>query len=466
MQRDNKRFLGITVLSDFILNEGIENILENVIQKAGATAVALNPTVTVPAPDGTGSYQPPDDAGSSPRLFDRPLWGRHALWVRGAPSFHPNEEYYKNTPYNPRKTNELTDKFGEIVGDFIEAACDSGLKVYFQIGAAQPPGLRKDDIPRLPDGQLPENRMANTGSLASEAIREYNRAYIRDLLEKYPRITGFRPDWPEYPCYKLDEAFQDFSPHVESWAKNHGFDFKRIQKEICTVYDYLNGKLSNKYLQDFASSDRGKLSIVTIMKRCPMILDWLRLKSALSLDLLRDWREAITEYGGPEKELSANAFMPPFTIFTGFDFRGASEFCNAVSPKLYTMHWSVMVEFWGKILMKNNPGLDESLLVKALANIFDLGDEITAEKLSDYGYPAPDQPHPIPDEPQIRKIKQVLAEADDQLQVTPLVHGYGPLEDFRRRFKVVADSSAHGAWINRYGYLSDSKLEAVGEIWS
>ena len=60
--------------------------------------------------------------------------------------------------------------------------------------------------------------------------------------------------------------------------------------------------------------------------------------------------------------------------------------CDAVSPKLYTMHWSVMVEFWGRDLLAHNPGLDEALVVQALAHLFDLGDEITAEQLSDYGY--------------------------------------------------------------------------------
>lgn len=464
--RKNRRFLGITVLADFILNEGIEDILENMIHKAGAIAVACNPTVTAPAPDGTGSYQPPDDAGSSPRLFDRPLWGKRALWVRSAPSFHPNEDYYVDTSYSPRKPNELTDEYGHVIGDFIQAALDHGLKVYLQIGAAQPPGLGKEDIPRLPDGNLPRDRMANTGSLASEAIRSYNRAYIRDLLEKYPQITGLRPDWPEYPCYKLDEAFQDFSSHVESWAGDHGFQFPSIQAEMSKVYSYLHGHLSNRDLRDLASADRGKFSLLNLVKHHPVIVEWLRLKSALSLDLLRDWREAIIAYGGAEKELSANAFMPPFSLFTGFDFRGASEFCTAISPKLYTMHWSVMVQFWGDILLEHNPGLDESLLVKALAHLFDLGDEITAKQLSDYGYPAPDQPHPIPDAPQTRKIQQVLGESGDRVQITPLVHGYGPLGDFCRRLQIVADSSANGVWINRYGYLSDSKLEAIGEIWT
>ena len=34
-----------------------------------------------------------------------------------------------------------------------------------------------------------------------------------------------------------------------------------------------------------------------------------------------------------------------------------------------------------------------------------------------------------------------------------------------RRFRIVAESEADGVWINRYGYLSDEKLDAVGGIW-
>ena len=45
--------------------------------------------------------------------------------------------------------------------------------------------------------------------------------------------------------------------------------------------------------------------------------------------------------------------------------------------------------------------------------------------------------------------------------MTPLVHGYGPPDDFARRLRLVADSRADGVWINRYGYLSDEKLQVV-----
>ncbi len=460
-----KRFLGITVLGDFILSEGVENVLEK-LQRAGATAVACNPTVSAPAEEGAGSFQPPVDAGSSPRVFDRPLFGKRSLWVRSGPSYQPNPDFYGDSPYGPRKANELTGEYGAVIGRFIDGALGRGLKVYFQIGAVQPSGLRDEDRPRVPTGELSQQRMADTGSLASDAIRAYNRAYVGDLLAAYPGITGFRVDWPEYPCYTLDETFHDFSPHVEAWAGRHGFDFPRIRDQVRDFYHYLQGQLTSGDLEDLAVGDRGQFSLVTLFNRHPGVADWLRLKAALSTDLVRDWRDIVSELGGPDKELCANAFMPPYSLVTGLDFQGVAKFSDAVSPKLYTMHWSLMVKFWGDVLLAKNPRLDERILVRALVNLMDIADPGEGgETIAEYGYPHPDEPHPIPNKPQLRKIKQARHAAGNETLLLPLAHGYGPLEDFRRRFKLVADSDVDGVWINRYGYLSDEKLDAIAEIW-
>lgn len=458
------RLFGITVLADFVVNEGIDGILDNITERAGANAIAVNPIVTGEAEEGQGSWQPPADAGSSPRLFDRPLWGKTSLWVRSGPSYEPNQSLYADSPYKPKQPNDLTEAYGHLVGDFIDAALDRGIKVYFQIPSITPSGLRDEDRPRLPNGEIP-SRMADTGSLASPANRAYVGAFIHDLLETYPNVTGFRPDWPEYPCYFLPEAFQDFNDHVATWANDNGFAFDEIKRDVGRFYDHLHGGLTNRDLEEFADVERGKWAQTRLLRSFPHVYGWLRLKRALSIDLLTFWRETITAVGGPEKELSANAFMPPLTMWTGLDLSATAGICNAVSPKLYTMHWSAMVEFWGRVLVDHNEGLDESLVVRSLVNLFDIEDEATANKLSDYGYPLPDEPHPIPNAPQERRIRQSINEVRGQADTTFLMHGYGPPDDFARRFRLVAESEADGVWINRYGYLSDEKLSTVGAIW-
>lgn len=452
--------LGITVLGDFILSEGTDAILEN-LQRVGATAVAVNPTVTAPGDEATGSWQPPIDAGSSPRVFDRPLWGQHSLWVRSGVSYHPNADLYHDSAYGPRQPNDLTNAHGAVIGEFVDRAVAAGLSVYFQVGAVQPSKLRDEDRPRLPDGSLSPNRMADTASLASEAVRSYNRAYVRDLLEAYPQISGFRPDWPEYPCYTLGEVFQDFGQHVAAWAPQHGFDFDAIRSAGGQLWDLLHGKSDSRKLTDAdfeRAWSRDDLS--------NGLRDWLNLKHALSNDILKHWREAIDEAGRPELELSANAFMTPYTNVTGLDFSGAAAICGAVSPKFYTMHWSLMVKFWAEPILAGNPQLSEEAVVGCLVRLMDIADEgRSGLRVSDYGYPAPDEPHPIPDAPQMRKLSQVAAEVNGQARLTPLVHGYGPPDDFRRRLELVASCDAiDGLWINRYGYLGQPKLDAIRDV--
>jgi len=459
------RFLGITVLSDFIQSEGVEQVLENVVDRAGASAVACNATVTAPGDAANGSWQPPADAGASVRLFDRPLWGRRELWVRSGPSFTPDADHYRGGRYAPRRANDLTTSDGPIVGRFLREAKAAGLETYFQVGAVQPPGLRTEDLPRLPDGRIPENRMAETGSLASPAIRAYNRAYTRDLFEHYPDLDGLRIDWPEYPCYKPDEAFQDFGDPVRVWALERGFDFEAIQVGVLRLYQHLHGKLTNEDLERVMEGGFAALPMLEESGSRSAVLAWLRLKADLSADLIGDWREAVRTYCGRAKKLSANAFMPPFSHVTGFDFAKAAKQCDSISAKLYTMHWALMVRFWGDTLLAANPGLDESLLVRSLVGALDLSDGAHGLRLSDYDYPDPEQPHPIPNGPQLRKIDQARAATGGLVPLYALVHGYGPVSDFRRRLQLVVDSPADGVWINRYGYLSDAKLDVIRDVW-
>ena len=133
------------------------------------------------------------------------------------------------------------------------------------------------------------------------------------------------------------------------------------------------------------------------------------------------------------------------------------------------MHWCQMVEFWGRELLEANPGLDEGLLVRALVALMDLaepGAVLTdgGRTLADYRYPEPDEAHPIPSETQARKLRQVVRAVGGRAKVHALVHGYGPLDDFRRRFALAVQSPVDGIWVNRYGYLSDEKLAAMGEV--
>ena len=460
--------IGVTVLPEYLQSETGERVLDHLIERAGVNAVATSPYVMEPVEEGQGGREPPIDAGAgSVRLLDRPLWGKRELWVRTAPSFAPNRELYRGLRYQPAEPNELTRRDGAQVAEFLDAAKQRGLKTYFQIQSAIPPGYRvqfggpqEDDIPRLPDGSLPTRRVANNGSLASPHIREYQTALLTDLLQHYPQIQGLRVDWPEYPPYLLDSAFVDFSEHARQAADRLGFDFETMRQDAAALYQKLHGGLTDQDLQSWLDlGDRGLLE--SHLAAYPGVLQMLRLKAKLSQELLQGFRRTLDEVGGEHIDLAPSSFPSPWSLVSGMDLQGAADCCQEVSVKLYGMHWAMMLHFYGRQLLEANPRISESLLTRALVRLLDIDDEGFSQ-LDSYRYPEPDQPHPIGAAAQRRKIEQARSRGGP-MAVHVLAHGYGPLEDFRRRIRLAAEISPDGFWVNRYGYLSDDKLDAIGE---
>src|SRR6185436_14396814 len=93
------------------------------VMVAGANAVTTSPYVMEAADERTGVREPPDDAGAGAvRRLDRPLWGRRELFVRTAPSFIPDQQFYRGLRYQPAEPTELTRREGHVVNDLIRSA--------------------------------------------------------------------------------------------------------------------------------------------------------------------------------------------------------------------------------------------------------------------------------------------------------------------------------------------------------
>ena len=285
---------------------------------------------------------------------------------------------------------------------------------------------------------------------------------IRDLCENYPQIDGIRLDWPEYPPYFLDDVFLDFSDHAGRAARKQGLDFDGIRRTVGDLYRKLQGQLADSDLIAWTGPEKGSSLLLRFLSERAGIGDWLRFKAMLVEQLLKKARQTLTEAGGRHMELMPNAFPPPWNLASGMDYRRAGAHSTAISVKLYTMHWPMMLRFYADSIRQANPQVSDALLVRALESWLDLVDDAGLASCDAYHYPETEEPHPVGFEAMSRKILRAQEEAG-RTPILVLTHGYGPLEDFRKRLLAGQAAGRYGFWVNRYGYLSDPKLEAIRE---
>jgi hypothetical protein len=460
---------GITVMPEYFQSEGVDAVLDSLIDGAGATAVTTSPYVVAQADAATGSREPPGDAGAGDkRLLDRPLWGKREVYMMTAPSFTPTQTLYRNTPYQPPAANPLSTAEGPVVGAFLQRAKQRGLNTWLQIMAAIPPCYRVqfggplvNDQPLLPDGTPLTGRVDNNATLASSDVRSYLRALITDLCRYYPEADGLKFDWPEYPPYHFESLLLDFNPQVAPYAARLGLDLAQVARG---VGEFLDDLRRHAHRLDSIDLTNAEEFFSTLAAAYPAMADMLRIRTGLVEDYAGFLYETVAEASGGSKKVFLQTFPPPLNRLSGFDFARLAPYANSIGVKFYTMHWPMMERHYAQSLLQLTRFSPQSVVAVMTALLNFSSD--AHRPFASIRYPGPDEPHRIDAGLIAAKMAQVRSSLEQHLvALCAIAHAYGPEDDVVSRFRATLAAADGQIELNRYGYLSDAKLQALGRVF-
>lgn len=470
-----RRTRGIVLTPAELAFEGTETVLHNV-EAAGANAVAITPGVYLPASADTGLREPPLDVAGHVRQLDRPLWGGNVSYVQRFAPFEPDPAIWESVPFHapiPAPREHRVD----VTRQAIDWGRQHGIDTWIILSPSVLPGLPGghsmssgsghldvDERPLPIAGERSGEAIAGQGCPNSDHVRNLVVANVREALRHYGDATGIQLDWLEYTCYFPEDVFTCVCPSCRASAMDAGLDWDAMAGGVQSLWDRFHN-LNDDDLRLIAK----KASLTAVLdadQRDAVRMLWEF--KANSVTRLLATIDATVRASGFDLPLGANGFAPPFGTWTGADFATMATQAAFVRPKFFTFHWSMMVRWYGETILSWNPGLDSSLVTKALLSVFDIHPSTTRYglDLSDYGMPEPGEPHPVSADDVRRKLADVAGEVGTTAKVEAYVHSYQPASEFDALMHAVGESSITGEWVQRYGYLSDEKLEILAKHWT
>lgn len=456
----NGRFLGIFVNPIYVQNEGLQQVFDN-LEAVRAKAICTIPRVAHPAENTQGRRYPDLHIDGYERLVARPVWGKQEIYLESFLAYEPDFELYAGCPYRPDARPAPSGVNREIPQIMITEAHQRGMKAHMLIHPFVPPKIRVEDQPMYIDGSVPRPpQVTFNACLNSPAAQAYGLELVKDTVQHYPDLDGLFVDWTEYGAYRLEDHFTCFCPHCERKAKEQGFDWDIIRRDVGASWKWFHS-LTSRELERSRRLACNPSEFLELLIHYPGWLQFLRFKTQSVVDIYRRIRQLLVK----TIELSARGWPPPWNRSSGMDYRALTELCNAVTPKLFTFDYSALPRWYGQTLLAWNPHLSETEVLDSLVEWMNLPDDLERRSFANYHIPAPTEPHPARLEAYRARLDEVVDQVGGNAFCYPFAHAYLPEPQWKRMVALIRDSRVDGMWVQMYGYLSDPKLEILRDMW-
>jgi hypothetical protein len=128
------------------------------------------------------------------------------------------------------------------------------------------------------------------------------------------------------------------------------------------------------------------------------------------------------------------------------------------------MHWPMIERHYAGSLLELTRFTPEAVVTALTALLNFSGD--AHRPFDAIRYPEPEQPHRVAAD----LIKTKMADVRQSLANQPvalcgIAHGYGPPDDVVGRFQATLEAAQGRIELNRYAYLTDAKLQALGAVF-
>jgi len=459
------KFLGIYIDPLYIQNEGLQQAFDN-IESVGAHAVCFTPWLARPADKGQGVRYPDLHVDGYERVAARPVWGKREIYLEYFMSYEPDLRLYENGPYRPVATPVPAGIDRDIPQQMIAEAKRRGMQVNVEIHPIIPPNVRLADRPRYIDGSSPKPpQVASNACLNSPAARAYGEALTKDTLQHYPEVDSLSLDWTEYGAYRLKDHFTCFCAHCEREAREAGFDWDAICRDVNVLWQWAHC-LTSEELARSRRVLRNPSHLLELFTHYPGWLLFLQFKAQSVTGFYRRIRQLLDHDRMAAVGLVARGWPPPWNRSSGMDYRALANVCTVVAPKLFTFDYSALPRWYGQELLAWNPELPESAILDALVEWMNLPDDIELRSFAHYHIPAPEERHPAKIEAYHSRLGEVADQVHGRALCYPIAHPYLPEPQWREMVATVRDSRVDGMWVNMYGYLSDRKLAILEQEWT